>query len=62
MTSRVRDRDVLAVMAAVVVAVLAANVLSASIPGLDAMLARAPVLVILLLAGTTFVLLRALRR
>ncbi len=62
MTGRVRDRDVLLLMAGLVVAVLATNVLSALIPGLDAALARAPILVLLLLGGTAVVLVGAIRR
>ncbi|MDQ3552883.1 MAG: hypothetical protein M3395_00525 [Chloroflexota bacterium] len=62
MTGRVRDRDVLLLMAGLVVAVLATNVLSAVTPGLDAALARAPILVLLLLAGTAVVLVGAIRR
>lgn len=57
---RVRDRDVLALLVGVVIAVLLANVLSAAVPGVDAVLASAPVLVIVLIAGTALVLLRAL--
>ncbi len=45
----------------VVVGVLAANLLSAAVPGLDQVLAGAPVLV-LLLGATALVLVRALRR
>ncbi|MDQ3492640.1 MAG: hypothetical protein M3452_05210 [Chloroflexota bacterium] len=62
MTGRVRDRDVLLLMGALVVGVLATNVLSAVIPGMDAALARAPILVLLLLGGTGLVLVGALRR
>lgn len=59
---RVRDRDVLAVLASVVAAVLVANVLSASVPEADAVLAAAPVVVIVLLCVTALVLLRAMGR
>lgn len=62
MTGRVRDRDVLLLMAGLVVGVLALNVSSAAIPGMDAILARAPILVLLLLGGTGLVLMRAIRR
>lgn len=62
MTGRVRDRDVLLLMVGLVVAVLATNVLSAAIPGLDAALARAPILVLLLLGGTAVVLAGVVRR
>ncbi|CAN5762366.1 hypothetical protein BH24CHL8_BH24CHL8_09000 [soil metagenome] len=58
----VRDRDVLLLMAGVVAAVLAANLLSAAVPGLDRLLAGVPILVMLLLGGTVIVLMRALRR
>jgi len=62
MTRRVRDRDVVLLMAGVVVCVLAANLLSAIVPGLDVVLARVPILVLVLLAGTALVLVAALRR
>lgn len=62
MTGRARDRDVLLLMAGLVVGVLAANLLSAAVPGLDVVLARAPVLVLVLLAGTALVLVAAFRR
>jgi len=61
-TGRVRDRDVLLLMAGLVAAVLATNVLSAVIPGMDAALARAPILVLLLLGGTAVVLAGVIRR
>ena len=59
---RVRDRDVLLLMGGVVIGVLAANLLSAAVPGIDSILAGAPVLVLLLLGGTALVLLGAIRR
>ena len=59
---RVRDRDVVVLLTGVVVGVLAANLLSAAVPGLDQVLAGAPVLVLLLLGATALVLVRALRR
>jgi arginine exporter protein ArgO len=59
---RVRDRDVLVLAAAIVVGVLAANLVSAAVPPLDRILQAAPVLVIVLVAGTIFVLVRALAR
>ncbi|MDQ3449009.1 MAG: hypothetical protein M3432_07520 [Chloroflexota bacterium] len=62
MTGRARDRDVLLLMSGVVVGVLAANLLSAAVPGLDVALARAPILVLVLVAGTALVLAGALRR
>lgn len=58
----VRDRHVVLLMAGVVVGVLAVNLLSAAIPGLDEILARAPVLVLLLVGVTALVLVRALTR
>jgi hypothetical protein len=61
-TGRARDRDVLLLMSGVVVVVLAANLLSAAVPGLDVALARAPILVLVLVAGTALVLAGALRR
>lgn len=62
MSGRVRDRDVLLLMAALVVAVLAANLLSAAVPGLDALLAGAPILVLLMIGVTCFVLVGTIRR
>ncbi len=59
---RVRDRDVLLLMAGVVVAVLALNVLSGVIPGMDKLFASAPVLIILMLAVSVLVLWSVLRR
>lgn len=56
-----RDRDVLLLMIAVVVVVIGAGVASALIPGSDTMLARAPVVVALLIAGTGIVLVGVLR-
>jgi hypothetical protein len=56
-----RDRDVLILMAAVVVVVLVANLISAVVPGMDQALAVLPVLVILLIIGTIYILFRALR-
>lgn len=58
----VRDRDVVAVMALVVVAVLAFNVASAMIPGMDGLLSGAPVLVLVLIVSTAAVLVRSVGR
>ena len=58
----VRDRDVLLLAAGIVVAVLAANLLSAAVPPLDRLLQVAPILVIGLVLGTVVVLARALVR
>ncbi len=59
---RVRDRDVYAVAAGVVLLVLVANVVSAAVPPLDRALAFAPVIVVVLLAVTVVVLFRSIRR
>ena len=58
---KVRDREVLVLMALVVGAVLAANILSGIVPGMDKLLAAAPVLLVILVAGTGYVLFRSLR-
>ena len=58
----VRDRRVLAVLAVIVVGILALNVASAFVPGLDAALAGLPIVVGLLVAGTLLVLVAAFRR
>ena len=57
-----RDRDVLLLAAGIVLAVLAANLLSAAIPPLDRLLQVAPILVIGLVIATVVVLARALVR
>lgn len=59
---RVRDRRVIVVLALVVAAVLGLDVLSALVPGMDGFLAKVPVAVIVLVAGTAFVLWLALAR
>jgi hypothetical protein len=58
---KVRDREVLILMVLVVAAVLAANVLSSIVPGMDQVLAVVPVLLIVLVVGTGWVLYRSLR-
>jgi hypothetical protein len=58
---RVTDRRVLGLLSAVVVLVLAANVVSALVPGLDEALAGLPLVVVLLVVVTGAVLLRVLR-
>jgi hypothetical protein len=58
---KVRDREVLVLMALVVGAVLAANILSGIVPGMDNLLAAAPILLVILVAGTGYVLYRSLR-
>lgn len=59
---RPRDRDVLLLLALVVVGVLVFNVLSGIVPGLDQLLASAPVLIIGLVAVSGLVLLGVARR
>jgi hypothetical protein len=59
---RVRDREVLLLMAAVVAVVLALNVLSAIVPGMDRLFASAPVLIIAMLAISGLVLWGVVRR
>jgi hypothetical protein len=49
-------------VAALVAGILAVNVLSALVPGLDGLLAVWPVVVLVLVVGTVAVLLRSLRR
>lgn len=56
------DRDVLLLMVAVVVIVLAANVISALVPGMDDALRGAPVLLVILVVGTLWIMYRALVR
>ena len=59
---RVRDRRVLLVLAACVLVVLGVNLLSGLVPALDGVLSGAPVLVIVLVAGTAGVLLWSVNR
>ena len=56
------DRRVVVLIALLVGAVLALNLLSALVPQLDAALGSAPIVVIGLVLGTGLVLLRVLRR
>lgn len=56
------DRRVVLLVAALVAAVLALNVISALVPGLDGALASLPIVVLALTAGTVIVLARALHR
>lgn len=56
------DRNVLLLMVAVVVIVLAANVISALVPGMDDALRGAPVLLVILVVGTLWIMYRALVR
>jgi hypothetical protein len=57
-----RARTVVLVLAALVVAVLAVDLLSAITPGADDALAALPLVGLVLVAGTVVVLGRALRR
>ena len=57
-----RDRRVVLLLAALVVAVLAVNLLSALLPGLDGALASLPIVVAILVAGTVLILARSVRR
>jgi hypothetical protein len=59
---RVRDRDVLLLMAGVVAVVLVLNVVSGLIPGMDRLFASAPVLIVALLAISSLVLWGVVRR
>ena len=58
----VRDREVLLLMAAVVAVVLALNVLSGIVPGMDRLFASAPVLIIGMVAISCLVLWGVVRR
>lgn len=57
-----RDRRVALLIAALVSGVLVINVVSALVPGMDGALASLPIVVVILVAGTLLVLVRALRR
>ena len=57
-----RDRRVLLLLALLVLVVLVVNVVSALVPGMDGALASAPIIVVILVVGTAFVLVRSLRR
>jgi len=56
-----RDRRVLLIVGALVVGILAASLVSAFVPGIDATLAAAPIVIGVLLVGTAVVLVRSLR-
>ena len=56
-----RDRRVVLLVGGLVVALLAARVVSALVPGIDATLAAVPVVIVILVLGTVLVLLRSLR-
>ena len=57
-----RDRRVVLIVGALVAVVLAVNIISAFVPGMDGALASMPVVVLILLVGTVGVLARAIRR
>ena len=57
-----RDRRVIIVLSLVVAIILAVNVASALVPGMDGLLASVPVIVAILVGGTVIVLVGALRR
>ncbi len=59
---RVRDRDVLLLMTGVVAVVLAVNIVSGLVPGMDDLFASAPVLIIGLIAVSGIVLWGVVRR
>ncbi|MCY7419031.1 MAG: hypothetical protein LH650_11135 [Chloroflexi bacterium] len=59
---RVRDRDVLLLLAGVVLLVLAVNVLSGLVPGMDNLFASAPVLIVIMVAVSGLVLWQVARR
>jgi hypothetical protein len=56
------DRRVILLLALVVAFILALNVASALVPGMDGLLASVPVIVAILVGGTVVVLLGTLRR
>jgi hypothetical protein len=59
---RARDRDAVLLVGALVVGVLVLNLVSGVVPGLDALLASAPVLIVGLVVVSAVVLLVTLRR
>lgn len=56
-----RDRRVFLIIGALVIGLLAFSVISALIPDIDGTLAAVPLVIVLLVVGTVFVLARALR-
>lgn len=56
-----RDRRVFLIVGVLVVGLLAFSVLSALVPDIDATLAAVPIVVVVLVVGTIFVLARSLR-
>jgi hypothetical protein len=59
---QVRDRDAVLLVGLLVVAVLVLNLISGVVPGLDALLASAPVLIVGLVLVSGVVVLVTLRR
>jgi hypothetical protein len=59
---KVRDRDVVVLMTALVLGVLVLNLVSGVVPGMDTLLASAPVLIVALVLVSGVVLLVTLRR
>jgi hypothetical protein len=57
-----RDGRVVVLVAALVVAILAIDLISALVPGVDGALASLPTIVVILVAGTLLILVRSLRR
>jgi hypothetical protein len=57
-----RDRRVVLLLGALVVAVLIVNVVSAMVPGMDGALASMPIVVLILIVVTVVVLGRSIRR
>ena len=56
-----RDRRVFFIIGALVIGLLAFSVISALIPDIDGTLAAVPLVIVVLVVGTVFVLARALR-
>ena len=56
-----RDRRVVLIIGLIVVGLLAASVVSALVPGMDAALAAVPVVILVLVLGTVVVLARSIR-
>jgi hypothetical protein len=58
----VADRRVVLILGLLVVGILAASLVSALVPGLDGLLAGWPIVMVVLVVGTIWVLARSLRR
>lgn len=56
-----RDRRVIFIIGAIVIGLLAFSVISALIPDIDGTLAAVPLVIVVLVVGTVFVLARSLR-